>query len=1453
MNQLAALLEGLPKKALGRLEQVCCRFEEAWQAGGRPRLEDFVAGPEGDERLALLHELLRLEVHYGRRAGECPSAAEYQARFPEATAVLQEVFAPSPAPDRPLSLPETEAEGPERAGPEARPPSTQEGHPPQAGLAAPCSADSGRPLPAAGPVVRALGAPDSPGRLQLHGEIGRGGMGAVLKGHDADLGREIAVKVLLEELAGRTELVQRFVEEAQVTGQLQHPNVVPVYGLGVFPDRRPYFTMKLVKGQTLSRLLAERADPTQDRARFLGIFLQVCQAVAYAHARGVIHRDLKPSNVMVGNFGEVQLMDWGLAKVLEKGDGAGESRAQGQDISVIQTAQGGADTQAGSVLGTPAYMAPEQALGEVDRLDQRADVFALGALLCEILTGQPPYPGENKEAVRRRAARADLADAFARLDDCGADAELVALAKRCLAAEPAARPQDGGALAAELTAYLEGVERRLRRAELERAAAEVKALEERKRRRLTLALAATVLALVFGGSGAALWVQQDRAARAAERARQDAEQARREAEQARQAAAVERDATAAHREAALLLQQGNYGASRAALRRAEGLLGAAGGHAELRRRVRELAQDLAMLERLDTIRLGQAAVARDGKGFDEARAAPEYREAFRAYGLDVPELAPAAAAKEIRRRSIRAELVAALDQWALLAPAGTRRRLLETAQAADPDAEGTLSKAREAAARQDVAALRRLAAGVQVEKMPPAGLWQVGILLYHTGAVQEAVDLMRAAQRQHPGAFWINHHLAYYLMRLQPPQLEEAVRYHTAAVALHPHSAGAYLNLGNALHRLRRNEEAATAYRAAIRLKPDYVHAYRNLGDVLRELRKFSEAMAAYDKALEINPKEAPAHNGRGMVLSAQKRYAEAASATRIAIRCDPRSSRFRENLALDLGKQGKPAEAVEECRKAVEVAPKDAYPRALLAGLLGEDRQWDEALVHAKIAVKLDDRLPEAHHALGRALAHSNQLEKAETAYREAIKLGPKNATKNATLYDDLGTVLGKLNRHKEAVGAHRRALEIQPSAARHYNLGLALYRHGDLRGAVDAYGKAIDLNKNDARIYLNLGAAYGGLRQLAEAEAAYRNAIELKSDYGKAYANLSVVLRNLRKGKEAVEASRKAVKYEPEDPLNHIHLGVSLMHEGEFAEALAALQNARRRMPDTHPQLGRLKELLRDCRRLPGLLKGELEPEDAAERLMAADLCARRLRRYARAAEFFAGALAAESKWAEDARAGHRYNAACCAALAAAGKGQDAGKLDDKERARLRKRALDWLRADLAAWQGRARSDQPGPVLGAVGMLAHWQSDPDLAGVRDARALAQLAREAQQDWHRLWSDVGDVLKRARGRFTQLETMQGSLTFAQRQKSHAVKLKAGVTYVFDMRSEQFDTLLRLVDAQGVLLAENDDIAPGKDLNSRISFVPTQDGDYRLIAGSFRQQGTGGYTVIVRSFRGNRQ
>ena len=295
---------------------------------------------------------------------------------------------------------------------------------------------------------------------------------------------------------------------------MQHPGIPAVYQVGTLADGRPFLAMKLIKGDTL-------ADARPAAGAVPGVFEAVCQAVGYAYSRGVIHRDLKPANVMVGAFGEVQVMDWGLAKLLatrerERPAADPESTvATGTEIRSLRDSDG-SFTQAGSVLGTPAFMPPEQAAGEVARIDRRADVFALGAVLCWLLTGKPPYTGADADSVRVTAVRGNTADAFARLDASGADPGLVALCKRCLAFEPHDRPADAGALAAEVARLRTDAEDRARRAELHEVAANVRAAEERKRRKAVLGAGGLVLAVSLAGGliAAVQWrraVAQERA------------------------------------------------------------------------------------------------------------------------------------------------------------------------------------------------------------------------------------------------------------------------------------------------------------------------------------------------------------------------------------------------------------------------------------------------------------------------------------------------------------------------------------------------------------------------------------------------------------------------------------------------------------------------------------------------------------------------------------------------------------------------------------------------------------------------------------------------------------------------------------------------------------------------------------------------------------------------------
>ena len=296
--------------------------------------------------------------------------------------------------------------------------------------------------------------PTATQRYTLGDEIARGGMGVVYRATDTALGREVAVKVLQERYAADSGTARRFADEARITGQLQHPGIPPVHDLGTLPDGRPFLAMKLIKGSTLEELLKQRTDPAADRGRFVAVFEQVCQALAYAHAHGVIHRDLKPANVMVGRLRRGAGDGLGPGQGARRGSAGHSGRPRrtttrrGRRWSACATATG-RSRRPGSVLGTPAFMPPEQAVG-ADRQGRRAQrrVRAGG--------GAGGHP-DRQAAVRRRdrprrsrvqAVAGKLDDCFARLDACGAEPELVALCKRCLALEPADRPPDAGAVAA---------------------------------------------------------------------------------------------------------------------------------------------------------------------------------------------------------------------------------------------------------------------------------------------------------------------------------------------------------------------------------------------------------------------------------------------------------------------------------------------------------------------------------------------------------------------------------------------------------------------------------------------------------------------------------------------------------------------------------------------------------------------------------------------------------------------------------------------------------------------------------------------------------------------------------------------------------------------------------------------------------------------------------------------
>jgi serine/threonine protein kinase len=235
--------------------------------------------------------------------------------------------------------------------------------------------------------------PDCTGmRYQIVEKIGQGGMGSVYLTHDRELDRSVALKVL-DDARVAPDFQGRIAQEARVLARLEHPGIVPVHDIGVLPDGRVYYVMKLVRGGRLD----EKVNPERPLPELLHDFEKICQAVAFAHASGVIHRDLKPQNIMVGAFGELLVMDWGVAKLLA--DSADTPQASMPSINGVASASTSGKTTPGTVLGTPGYMAPEQAWGEVDKIDERTDIYALGAMLYFLLTGQTPRPVPGREQL----------------------------------------------------------------------------------------------------------------------------------------------------------------------------------------------------------------------------------------------------------------------------------------------------------------------------------------------------------------------------------------------------------------------------------------------------------------------------------------------------------------------------------------------------------------------------------------------------------------------------------------------------------------------------------------------------------------------------------------------------------------------------------------------------------------------------------------------------------------------------------------------------------------------------------------------------------------------------------------------------------------------------------------------------------------------------------------------
>jgi serine/threonine-protein kinase len=1035
--------------------------------------------------------------------------------------------------------------------------------------------------------------PRIPG-YEVEAVLGRGGMGIVYKARDLRLHRLVALKMLLAGAYAGSAERERFVREAEAVAALRHANIVQVHGAGDH-DGRPYFTMEYLEGGSLAQMLSGTPQPPRQAATLLAT---LAEAVQVAHQGGIVHRDLKPANILLTADGTPKIADFGLARHFD-GD---------------QTL-----TLSGARVGTPSYMAPEQAIGKAHSIGPATDIYALGALLYEMLTGRPPFRGETASETERQVIAEEPVPPTRLSPKVPRELETICL--KCLHKDPPRRYATAADLAEDLHRFQRG----------EPIAARPAGLLERlakwmRRRPTQSAMLAASLLLAVALVGVSLWLV---------------------AQKAHQRSAIEADL----KEMARLQDGARWVEARAALERAEAWIGWDGPD-DLRRRLGQARRDLDLVIQLNTIRLRR--VTRSELVFYQAQADREYEPAFREAGLGRVHDHPARVAAAVKASAVRGAIVAALEDWAVCSTHEERRDwLLEVARQADPDPQGWRRRILEPVAWDDPAALAELARTVP-GRQSVSLLLALGERLRATGG--DAVPFLKRIQKEHPADFWANLILGNALLQLSS---QEAAGYYRAALASRPGAAVGYCAVGDALRLQDQLDEAIDYYEKAIQVDPAYARAYSNLGLAMQSQDRVDEAIDYCRKALQFDPDYAWAHHNLANALRVKGRLDEAYHHYQQVIRLDPKNREAENGVRSVLMRQGRGREVQVDWRKALEANPPEPeawFGYAELCLFLGDKDEYG----HARQA--LLDRfgattVPFVAEPIGRACLLLPGTE------------------------DELRKGAGLTDR---AVAAKRST----PGWIYRYFLfakGLAEYRQGRLASAIAMMkGEASQVMGPSPRLILAMAQHDQGRKQQAR----------------KTLAKAIVAF-----DWSAAEADRRDVW------ICHI-----LRRE---AEALI--------LPN-----------------LPAFLRGEYQPLDNDERLALVGICQFQ-GLYHAAARLYADAIAANPGLADELPSEWRYLAARCAALAGCGLGADGAKLDEAERTRWRRQAREWLRSDLAVWRKTLDGGSVAARVQARKTLAHWQVDPDLAGLRESSAMDKSSTDERKECLALWQAVGSLLERAR------------------------------------------------------------------------------------------------------------
>jgi eukaryotic-like serine/threonine-protein kinase len=719
--------------------------------------------------------------------------------------------------------------------------------------------------------------------------VGHGGMGVIYEARQHRLNRVVALKMLIAGAHAGPRERARFQREAEAVASLQHPNIVAVYDVGDH-EGCPYFTMELLEGGSLAQRLSDTPLPVGQAAALL---ITLADAVQAAHQAGIVHRDLKPANILLTAEGTPKVADFGIARQFDEEP---------------------ALTLSGVQIGTPSYMAPEQVSGIAGTIGPAADIYALGALLYEMLTGRPPFRGESVIETQRQVIHQEPVSPSRLNTKVPRDLETICL--KCLSKEPQRRYASAAALANDLRRFAEG------RPIQARPVGWAERSWRWCRRNPTLAaLLVTALVLVGLSSGGGMWLVQRRAELRNEVVTTVA-----------QAVSLRRGFH--FREARQLLDQLRQRVGRA-------------GPDDLRGRVDQARADLDLVEHLDDARI-QVPTLVDGK-YEPAGAERLYAAAFVAAGLGREGDDSESMAARVQESAVREEIVAALDDWASITPDLRRRAwLLAVARRADPDP--VRGRLREPELWQDSARLTRLAREPSAAELPPQLATALGRVSRRSGG--DAVALLSAAQARFPDDFWLNFELGWALYDVH--RWDEALGYCRAALALRPKASPVYDGLGYILRHMGRVDEAIGFFQQALRLDPEYVAAHVNLAYALQAKGRLDEAIGHLQQTLSIAPKSALIHINLGLALRDKGRLVEAMGHLQQALSIEPKSGAVHYNLGMVLREKGRLGEAIDHLQQAVNIEPESAWAQVGLAGAHAAGRKWDQGAVgYARILTR--------------------------------------------------------------------------------------------------------------------------------------------------------------------------------------------------------------------------------------------------------------------------------------------------------------------------------------------------------------------------------------------------------------------------------------------------------------------------------------------------------------------